>query len=927
MPWKDVATHLAHLKPAERDRVRAAYALGERIHAGQTRKSGEPFFTHPEAVASLLADIGADADTLIAALLHDAFEDTSLTAPEVETQFGQTVVRLIEGVTKLTADEVAERPTLDLQIETLRKMFRLMEQDVRIMLIKLYDRLHNMRTIRALNPDRQQVIAQETLDVYAKIADRLSMRNLRYELEIISLEILQPEEAAALLQLRERQEKRGRKLMKAIREYLDPHLPADLHLLDFQYEHQAIDKLQALLRAEGSSVTGVADISVIFLCPNEDACYRMLGVLHRLWRREILSFQDYVNIPLINGYRGIHTTLLLADGTRVRCKMQTPEMHAYSENGIALYCFDSQARGIQYFLPWTERITSVAEDTRGQSNDFWDSLQSDILGELITVHGTGDRMALVPRNSTALDAAIYLYNGDALRLTAIRVNGKDAPFHTPLKQADTVEVSLAKSHTATRDWLETVHTAYATASIRSFLASRSRARRVHTGRDILATTLRERGFGFLEEISVQSLEKVTAALGLDTTHDLFTEIAEGRIKTDTVIDHLFTGRRRLVTRRQTSAIRFQLEDHAALQQMPLDPELFHAQYLGPLQESRIRPARGGAVNVTLRTMLDDADLQRLKRDLQQLGAVNLEVITLSNRLALLIAVVIVLWALNPVLAKWILEAGMQPHALITLRLFTVGFLNVAFFLLWRSINRARYSAIHHLAKEALLPAAGLIGMTVFNYLALLYLPPSVHLTILRFNTLLLPALAWTYGGKMSVPSRLFAGFIILATSAFTLSLGVPVVPGLLFSLGALFSYTLYTLTMEHALQRKKIDLRHPYFLLHMGLWLLAAGLLSLPFTPAANLLNDLTLPAILYIAGCVAIPHILYSSVLKTTRFKYFSDFQLAEIPLAILFELIVLGLFQPPLGYLSITLVVILLIYARRKALLIPMKIASPDL
>ena len=261
MQWNELRSHLRHISEKDLRRVQEAYELGKKLHEGQKRRSGDPYFSHPIAVATMLAGLGADADTIVAALLHDTLEDTHMTLEIVEKTFGKVVGELVDGVTKLTRAEIGEKPSLDEQIETLRKIFRLMQKDVRIMVIKLLDRLHNMQTIEFLPHEKQMVMAKETMEVYVKIADRLSMQDVRDELESLCLALLEPDKYVLLNDLRQHNEERGGKVMQTMMQTLGKKRPDTLHHVALNYEHKKWSKLQIQLDMEGAAATGVTGVA------------------------------------------------------------------------------------------------------------------------------------------------------------------------------------------------------------------------------------------------------------------------------------------------------------------------------------------------------------------------------------------------------------------------------------------------------------------------------------------------------------------------------------------------------------------------------------------------------------------------------------------------------------------------------------------
>src|SRR3989338_4725283 len=401
MQWNEFRSHLRHMSEKDLARVHEAYELGAKMHKDQKRRSGEPYFNHPTTVAIMLSGLGADVDTISAALLHDTLEDTPLTLAQIENTFGKTVSELVDGVSKLTRADIGAKPTLNEQIETLRKMFQVMQKDVRIIVIKLMDRLHNMQTAEFLPEEKLRALIKETLEVYVKIADRLSMQDVRDELKSLCIAIIEPTKHQELSDLRKKNEERGEHLLQTMIQKLKNERPDALKHVSLAYEHKRWDKLQEQIETEGAAATGVASLVIAFICKNTDDCYQMMGVLHQLWQRETLSFQDFINSPMINGYKGLHTTIILEDGTRVRCKIRTTEMHEYAHKGVTTMCFKGEPRCLMDYLPWTQRISPLAKATENRSEEFWRSLQSDVLGESIIIHSASDETVLIPQRATA----------------------------------------------------------------------------------------------------------------------------------------------------------------------------------------------------------------------------------------------------------------------------------------------------------------------------------------------------------------------------------------------------------------------------------------------------------------------------------------------------------------------------------------------
>lgn len=659
MPWSDSKLNVRHLTAREQDRVRQAYELGEKMHDGQTRKSGEPYFNHPVAVAQMLAAIGADADTIIAALLHDTVEDTPLTLAEIEQPFGKAVALLVEGVTKLTRTDVAEMPDMDEQIETLRKIFTLMEGDIRIMVIKIVDRLHNMQTVEFLPPGKQRALAQETMEVYVKIADRLCMQDLRDDLEALCLRVLDPSMFERIAELRTQNEQQGEAVLRTMRTKLEKRYPEHEHDVHMRYEHRSWQNLQEQVLAEGA-VTGISGISIAFVCDSMDICYQVMGMLHQMWQRELMSFQDFINAPAINGYRGLHTTMILEDGTRVRCKIRTPDMQEYARKGVTAVCFRADMEGLQKALPWTRRISPLSADTQGRSRDFWDSLQSDILGESIVIHGPGDQAVLVPKGSTALDGAFHLFGDEATRIRSILIGGRNTRFDTRLEHAMSINVVLDDMPTVDRLWLESAHTGLTMAAIREALVrGKTDEEKVPIGKDLLQRTMTLNRRGFIEEFDERRLAGAIGRLGYDSLKNMYIAIADGRLEPTTAYYRLFerTGEKPGAQKNpvQQYVVRFSVpkDDMSAMRRLLEVYERYGVQ----MKNIRLLTPSGGAsasfrIFINLAANVQEEFIAAIRRAGGQDAQMRLRT-KIEFPLLLLI---VVLWGLDPVMAKLMLSS-------------------------------------------------------------------------------------------------------------------------------------------------------------------------------------------------------------------------------------------------------------------------------
>ncbi|KRA15038.1 MULTISPECIES: bifunctional (p)ppGpp synthetase/guanosine-3',5'-bis(diphosphate) 3'-pyrophosphohydrolase [unclassified Lysobacter] len=483
----------AHYLPeAQRQVLRRAWAIGAAAHAGQTRKSGEPYITHPVAVAKVLADQGLDVETLIAAILHDTIEDTPLTREGLATEFGETVAELVDGVTKL--DKLQFRDRQEAAAESFRKMLLAMARDLRVILIKLADRLHNMRTLGAQSAEARERIALETLEIYAPIAQRLGMNLIKAELQDLGFRALHPWRHAVI-------EKRIRTQPVVRRESLvqiEAHLAQ--RLAKEKLQHRLISRVKSpwsiytKMHHEHKSFTQVMDVFgfrvVVKSVPD---CYHALGVVHSAYKPLDSRFRDFIAIPKANGYQSLHTVLFGPYGSPVEVQIRTEEMDLIAERGIAAHWSykhggegpnSAQTRAHSW-------IASLVESQRstGSSLEFLENVKVDLFpDEVYLFTPKGDILSL-PRNSTALDFAYAVHTDVGNRAVAARVDGKLVPLRTKLASGQRVEIITAKSSTPKPQWLEFVVSGKARTSIRQQLKQLEHEDAVQLGHRMLDRAL------------------------------------------------------------------------------------------------------------------------------------------------------------------------------------------------------------------------------------------------------------------------------------------------------------------------------------------------------------------------------------------------------------------------------------------------------
>ncbi|OIO53504.1 hypothetical protein AUJ46_04875 [Candidatus Peregrinibacteria bacterium CG1_02_54_53] len=875
MQWKEFESSLRHLSAAERERVHRAFELCISAHEGQKRKSGEPYSSHPIAVTLILADMGAGADSLVAALLHDVLEDTDITLAYIEKRFSPTVAALIEGMTKLDDQSVREHPTLDEEIESLRKMVILMQEDIRIMVIKLADRLHNMRTVQYLAKERQQSFAQETMDIYVKIAERMSMHDFSDELEGLCLAVLDPGTFTKLTQLRDANERQAAKLVDALREslYGEPEpLPEEVTV---RVEQKTWDHLRARLASDTDTHSVRSDITCAFLCKDISQCYETLGILHQKWQHEILSFKDFINAPAINGYRGLHTTIILEKGTRVRCKIRTKEMQKYARKGVSTLCFDHKAIGIMNYLPWTERIAPLSKDTADKSQEFWDSLQNDILGKSIFIYGPDDTTIQLPTGATVLDGAFYLFKEKALKTKLIKINGKGAPFFTPLNDGDALSLELASRHTVTRDWLEWVHTGVAIAAIRSLLGSASRQQKIESGKRVLQDAMIKQARGYLKEFTEESLMQGIHSLGYTSLDEAFIAIADGHLQASVAIAAIFQpvkSGKNLTPEKKYCTVRFTLSS-ASLHELLSHMLFLEEKYDVSLGDMQILLSGHRQTKIVLRLDLTSEERQSIATELRAVGANNVRVLLTHSMLRQVLTVILIftLWGFDPIIAHLLLKT----HQISALDLTIVRFFSLlglsAVMLLWiRLHSPLRFVALPLRSKTLWLSVGALFLVALFTYLSLEQTLPSHYTIPMTVSGFLLTTIVNRKRWKtmLAAWTCFVVGIVLLiiSTPSWTFR-------SMLFTFIAIAAFTVFSVASERYKRLEQVDVRVAQYFFILSFF---CALLALPLLPSAHLLQygaPVMARMILFSVFFAGLPYYIYYYLLSHREIDFVMRF------------------------------------------------------
>ena len=521
------------------DLVIRAYEVAQRTHAGQFRLSGDPFITHPIAVALILADYGLDAETTAAALLHDTIEDTELTLEEVEAEFGPAVARLTDGVTKL--DRVKfDLSREDAQAETIRKMIVSMAQDVRVLIIKLVDRLHNLRTIHPLPPEKQEIKARESLELYAPLAHRLGFQELKHEMENRSFAVLYParyQEIEDLIQ--QRAPEREAVIAQVIGEMRSmlAGVSVEADLEGRPKHHYSIYRKMVDSRLPFEDIYDLIGVRVIVEEVKE--CYAALGLVHAHWTPVQGRFKDYVAVPKFNLYQSLHTTVVGPDGKPLEVQIRTHEMHARAEFGIAAHWRYKEGRSQSDDLVWIGDLRRLQEDY-DEPLEFLDNLKLDLYEDMVFVLTPRGEVRALPRGATPVDFAYSIHTEVGHRCTGARINGRLLSLSTELESGDIVEIITAKADDSgpTRDWLSFVRTSRARSKIRQWFTRARREASLQSGKERVSDLIRRERIRFPKGGAGAVLDEVAPALGYRDTETLYVAVGDGSLSPLTVISRV-----------------------------------------------------------------------------------------------------------------------------------------------------------------------------------------------------------------------------------------------------------------------------------------------------------------------------------------------------------------------------------------------------
>ena len=504
--------------------VLRAYEFAKQCHNGQNRQSGEPYITHPLAVASILADMHLDHEGLMAALLHDVLEDTHVNKKELKRLFGKTVADLVDGVSKL--DEIETTSRAERQADSFQKMTLAMSKDVRVMLIKLADRLHNMRTIKGLSPEKRRRIARETLEIYAPIAQRLGINNIRVEFEELGFSSMYPVRHQRMMEALKTARGPRREIVQEIKDSIDVRLNKESIKAEVTGREKHLWSIYQKMKAKKKSFRDIMDVFAFrIVVDSVDECYRTLGIIHNLFKPVPGEFKDYIAIPKVNGYQSLHNILVGMNGVLIEIQIRTQDMDAMANYGIAAHwLYKSQEEGNPRAYRWIQGLLEIQKQA-GDSLEFIEHVKTDLFPDEVYVFTAQGEIISLPQGATPVDFAYAVHTGLGDACVACKTNGQLTPLSERLESGVRIEIITAKDAQPNPSWLNFVKTAKARSAIRHFLKYQQHEDSVLLGKSLLDRALGSFGTNYkgirkswikraLKETGCKKFEDILQQIGL-----------------------------------------------------------------------------------------------------------------------------------------------------------------------------------------------------------------------------------------------------------------------------------------------------------------------------------------------------------------------------------------------------------------------------
>jgi len=540
---KELLASVGAYLPAEQvARIREAAEFGASAHKGQKRLSGEPYIAHPVAAAAILADLRLDGDTIVAAILHDVIEDTPTPKDQLAARFGAAVAELVDAVTKL--DQIKFKSREEAQAESFRKMLLAMVRDLRVILVKLADRMHNMRTIEAMSTPRRRAIARETLEIYAPIAERLGLYNMKLELEDLGFKALYPRRYLVLERALKKARGNQKEFLKKIEQQLNAALVKNEIVAKVETREKHLYSIYKKMRRKRAILNEIVDVyGLRIVVDRSDTCYRALGIVHAVFKPMPGRFKDYIAIPRVNGYQSLHTTLFGPNGVPIEAQLRTEDMHRVAESGIAAHWKYKAGDGAgsmqqERTREWISNLVELQED--GSSEEFLESVKVDLFPDKVYVFTPKGEILRLPSGATVVDFAYSVHTDIGNRCVAAKVDRRLTPLRTVLRNGQTVEIITAKGAMPNPSWVNFVVTAKARSAIRHYLKSLRRTEAIALGQRLLNQALGEFRVS-LDDVTPEAQTAVLGELGMKDLDELYENIGLGERLAPLVARRLLPG--------------------------------------------------------------------------------------------------------------------------------------------------------------------------------------------------------------------------------------------------------------------------------------------------------------------------------------------------------------------------------------------------
>lgn len=540
----DILQRVAGYHPdADLDIIKKAYVYSAKVHQGQVRKSGEPYLIHPLEVAGILAELRLDEASITAGLLHDTVEDTLATIEEIKELFGDEVALIVDGVTKLSQFSAPHKPSQEeKQAENFRKMLVAMAQDIRVILVKLADRTHNMRTLDAMSEEKQARIAQETLDIYAPLANRLGISWVKTELEDLSFRYLKPKDFAEVEAQVAHKKKEREKYVDDVVTLIESKLKVAAIPATVGGRFKHYYSIYKKMRAQGIDFDQVPDVIAFRIITDDLAhCYAALGLIHQMWKPVPGRFKDFIAIPKANMYQSLHTTVIGPLSERIEVQIRTREMHRVAEEGIAAHWAYKEgkstlARDAEKFA-WLRQLLEWQQDLK-DPKEFLDTVKVDLFTDEVFVFTPRGDVRSLPRGATPVDFAYAIHSAVGEKCVGAKVNGKIVPLRYKLKNGDQVEVLTSPQAHPSKDWLTFVKTSRAQQKVRAFIKQQQRDQSLVLGRELAERELKRFGLTLNKLIKTGQLKPHAEQLGYRTEDDLMVAVGYGKVQPSQLAERL-----------------------------------------------------------------------------------------------------------------------------------------------------------------------------------------------------------------------------------------------------------------------------------------------------------------------------------------------------------------------------------------------------